>query len=66
LLQTHNQWASFTARGRAQHETTEQIARVILDGGNPLYSQAVMRVELADGRRVEATRMPREYKVNGK
>jgi N-acyl-D-aspartate/D-glutamate deacylase len=66
LLQTHNQWASFTARVRAQHETTEQIARVILDGGNPLYSQAVMRVELADGRRVEATLAPREYKVNGK
>lgn len=66
LLQTHDRWASFTARVRAKESATEQTALVVLDGGNPMNSQATIRVELSDGRRLETTLAPRAYKVNGK
>jgi hypothetical protein len=66
LLQTHDRWASFTARVRAKESATEQTALVVLDGGNPMNSQTTMRVKLDDGRRVEVTLAPRTYKVNGK
>jgi N-acyl-D-aspartate/D-glutamate deacylase len=66
LLQTHDRWASFTARVRTKDSATEQTALVVLDGGNPMNAQATMRVELSDGRRLETTLAPRAYKVNGK
>ncbi len=45
---------------------TEQTALVVLDGGNPMQTQATIRVELSDGRRVEATLTPRDYKVGNR
>jgi hypothetical protein len=66
ILQTYDKWASFTARVRTKDSATEQVALVVLDGGNPMLNQATIRVELSDGRRMEATLNPREFKVGNR
>src|SRR5262245_25021563 len=67
LLQTYDKWASFTARVRTRDNAAEQVAFVVLDGSNPMLTQATIRVELSDGRRIEATLKPHEFKVgNGR
>ena len=62
-LQAHGKWASFTARVRATN-AEEQTALVILDGGNPMQSQATIRVEIEGKGRWETTLKPSEYKIN--
>ena len=64
LLQAHDKWASFTMRVRALPETEERAALFILDGGNPLSSQAKLRVEIEGGRHWEAMLNPSEYKIS--
>ncbi len=63
LLQAHGKWASFTARLRETRGTQELAALVILDGGNPLNPQAMIRVEIEGGRHWESRLNPRDYKV---
>ncbi len=62
LLQTHEKWASFTARVRAK-EAAEQSVLVVVDGGNPMHTQATMRMILEGGRTLEAKLEPRAYKI---
>lgn len=62
LLQAFGNWASFTARVRSTAE--DCVALVVLDGGNPLTSQATMRIELEGGRRWEFKLNSGEYKIN--
>jgi hypothetical protein len=66
LLQTYDKWASFTARVRTKDSAAEQVALVVLDGGNPMLTQATIRVELSDGRRMEATLKSNEFKVGNR
>jgi len=61
-LQVHAKWASFTARMRTAG-AEEQTALIILDGGNPMNSQATIRVEIEGNRRWEAMLKPSEYKI---
>ncbi len=62
LLQAFGNWASFTARVRSAAD--EHAALVIVDGDNPLTSQATMRVEIEGGRRWEFKLNSGEYKIN--
>lgn len=62
FIQASGNWASFTARLRSAAE--ERAALVIVDGGNPLTSQATMCVELEGGRRWELKLGSGEYKIN--
>ena len=62
LIQVAGKWASFTARVRSG--TEERTALVVVDGGNPLASQATLRVELEGGRRWELPLGEGEYKVS--
>jgi len=64
LLQTHNQWASFTALVRAGNE--ERAALVILDGGQELNAQATIRVEIEGGSHWETKLNPNTYKISVK
>ncbi len=66
VLQAHGKWASFTARVRMLPGAEERAALVILDGGNPMLSQAMIRLEIEGGVRWEAALSPGEYKVSVK
>jgi N-acyl-D-aspartate/D-glutamate deacylase len=63
LMQAHGQWASFTARGRVLPEGVERAMLVIVDGGNPMSSQATIRIEVEGGRRLEAPLRASEYRI---
>lgn len=63
LLQAHDKWASFTARVRAK-DAAEQSVLVVVDGGNPVNSQATMRMQFEGGRTLETKLEPSAYKIN--
>lgn len=62
-LQVHGKWASFSARVRTAG-AEERTALVILDGGNPMSSQATLRVDIEGNRRWNALLKSSEYKIN--
>ena len=63
-LQTYNKWASFTGRVRMNQNTEERVAFVILDGDNPMNSQATIRIEIEGGQHWELKLKPSEYKIS--
>lgn len=62
-LQANGKWASFTARVRTAG-AEEKTALIILDGGNPLSSQATIRVEIEGVRHWDAMIKSSEYEIN--
>jgi N-acyl-D-amino-acid deacylase len=66
FVQAHGNWASFTARVRATSSAKETTVLVILDGDNPMHTQATLRVELEGGQPWETLLNPGEYKVSSK
>ncbi|MFN0119750.1 MAG: amidohydrolase family protein, partial [Blastocatellia bacterium] len=66
LLQTHGQWATFTARMRVGPDAEERFVQVILDVANPLNPRPAISIKIAGDDALSYTADPGRYNITAR